>query len=62
MLMTWGGNGLDTIHEDELQEVGYERCAEYCREYCWPYGYGSCPKCAFDKEREKRKLAEMKGE
>lgn len=60
MLGTWGGQGLDTINEEELKEVGYEKCAKYCSDYCWKYGMGYCPNCAFDKERTKRK-AEQKG-
>lgn len=61
MLTVWGGNGLDTIHEDELNEVGFEKCDEYCRCYCWPYGYGHCDHCALDKERNARAKT-MKGE
>lgn len=60
MKESWGGQGLDTINEEELKEVGYEKCKEYCSRYCWPYGYGYCDNCAFDKERTNRRKAGAK--
>lgn len=59
MLSGWGGNGFgDNISEAELKKVGYETCSKYCNEYCWNHGWGWCPYCAYDKEREKRRMAE----
>ena len=59
MLSGWDGNGFDNgISEEELKKVGYETCSKYCFEYCWDYGRGWCPYCAYDKEREKRRMAE----
>ena len=58
MLSTWGGDGFDTITEEELKEVGYDSCEKYCAKYCWDHGIGYCPNCAYDKERIKRRKAE----
>ena len=60
MLSTWGGDGLDTITEEELKKVGYDSCEKYCAEYCWHHGMGYCPNCAYDKEFNKRRKAESK--
>ena len=58
MLSTWGGDGFDTITEEELKKVGYDTCKEYCASYCWYHGMGYCKNCAYDKERTKRRDAE----
>ena len=54
MLSTWGGDGRDTITEEELKRVGYDTCKKYCAEYCWYHGFGCCNNCAYDKERERK--------
>lgn len=58
MLSTWGGNGGDTITEEELTREGYDTCIKYCSEYCWNHGFGWCNNCALDKERERRQRGE----
>ena len=49
MLESWGGNGFDTITEEEYQRVGHEKAREYHKEYCWHYGMGYCDNCALNK-------------
>ena len=51
MLGTWGGDGFDTITQDELDRVGLDTCKEYCKDYCWNYGFGYCPSCALEAAR-----------
>lgn len=58
MLITWGGNGLDTISEEEFNSIGKEKCEEYCDRYCWKYGYGNCSRCALDKARQEGRCLE----
>lgn len=53
MLESWGGDGLDTITEEEYQRVGHEKAVEYHETYCWHYGMGYCDNCALIKHRRK---------
>lgn len=60
MLETWGGEGLDTISENEFAEVGYDVAEKYCKTYCWHYGNGYCNNCAY--EKAKKSGVDMRGE
>ena len=58
MLNTWGGNGMDSVSDEEYQKVGFDKCTRYCSEYCWHHGMGFCDDCAYDKELRKRRKME----
>lgn len=49
MLETWGGDGGDTITQEEFERVGYDEAKKYHDEYCWYHGFGYCDNCALDK-------------
>lgn len=40
MLSTWGGDGGDTINQEEFERVGFDKAMEYCKRYCWCHGFG----------------------
>ena len=52
MLASWGGNGGDTITEEEYEKVGFDKAMEYHKQYCWYHGFGYCDNCALDKHIE----------
>lgn len=55
MLSTWGGDGGDTINQEEFERVGFDKAMEYHKYYCWYHGFGYCDNCALDKVfKEKR--------
>ena len=54
MLSGWGGDGLDTITQEELERVGYDTAKEYCKVYCWYHGFGYCKRCAYEKARKEQ--------